>query len=176
MPSRWDTFVPKGSDTAPITGAVRFDPNDPFESRAGPFWYTAPDMSTTDVSNGLHNSTSLSRAFWLRVQERHCNSISIVHGGLLMTLADLTMADAARDGNGDWVTVSFDSQFVDSAKLGDLLHSTAVCTRRTGRMAFVRGVITSVGSAEGGSEQESRQIFTFSGVFSRVGGTKPARL
>ena len=126
-----------------------------------------------------HDGTLAPKTFWLRVQERHCNSSIIVHGGLLMTLVDMTMVDAARDGNGDWVTISFDSHFVSSAQLGDLLHSTAVCTRRTGRTAFVRGAITKVTyprSAKDESGQDGTEVITFSGVFSRVGGTKPARL
>jgi acyl-coenzyme A thioesterase PaaI-like protein len=166
--------VPGGSDTPPVEGAVRFDLNDPFEVRAGPFWYTTCSTVLCDETNVARSNT-----FWLRVQERHCNSSSIVHGGLLMTLADMTMADAARDGNGDWVTISFDSHFVTSAQLGDLLQSTAVCTRRTGRTAFVRGTIahvTSPRSAEDGSGQDDTEVFTFSGVFSRVGGRRPARL
>jgi acyl-coenzyme A thioesterase PaaI-like protein len=166
MTIRWNMLVPEGSDTPPVEGAERFDPNDPFEVRAGPFWITVPDDTTV----------ACSRTFWLRVQERHCNSSSIAHGGLLMTLADMTMADAARDGNGDWVTISFDSHFVTSGHLGDLLESTAVCTRRTGRTAFVRGEITSRRSAEDERGQSKTEVLTFSGVFGRVGGTKPARL
>ena len=39
-----------------------------------------------------------------------------------MTLADCTMADAARDGNGGMVTISFSSEFITSAQLGELLE------------------------------------------------------
>ena len=162
--------MPEGSDIPPVAEAVRFDLNDPFEVRAGPFWYTAA-LEKTAGDTALR-----SREFWLRVQERHCNTSSIVHGGLLMTMADLTMADAARDGNGDWVTISFDSHFVASAQLGDLLHSIAVCTRRTSRTAFVRGVVSSRSEDASDQTTTSKEIFTFSGVFSRVGGTTPSRL
>ena len=43
-----------------------------------------------------------------------------------------------------------------------------------GRTAFVRGVITATaGDEEDREDREDREIFTYSGVFSRVGGTKP---
>ena len=119
MSSQWDTRVPAGADDPPVAGASRFDLNDPFEVRAGPFWSTTPPPGQ---SNTFDDENASSNTFWVRVQQHHCNSSKIVHGGLLMTLADLTMADAARDGNGGWVTVSFNSQFVLSAELGDLLE------------------------------------------------------
>jgi len=133
MPSKWDTLIPEGSDDPPVPNATRFDDNDPFEVRAGPFWSTPSSGSASEAdANSFGDPLARSDTFWLRVQERHCNSANIVHGGLLMTVADLTMADAARDGNGGWVTISFSSEFVSSALLGDLLESNAWCTRRTG--------------------------------------------
>ena len=86
-----------------------------------------------------------------------------------MLMADLTMANAASDGNGSFVTISFASEFCGAAIAGELLRSDAVCVRRTGRTAFVRGTIRAEGEGESGG---GREVFTYSGVFTRVGGSK----
>ena len=43
-----------------------------------------------------------------------------------MLMADLTMANAASDGNGSFVTISFFSEFCGAATPSDLLRSNAV--------------------------------------------------
>ena len=44
-------------------------------------------------------------------------------------------SDAARDGNGGMVTISFSSEFLASANLGDLLEANGWCTKRGGECA-----------------------------------------
>lgn len=127
MPSKWDTLVPEGADDRPVAGATRFDPSDPYENRAGPFWSTPvaaaarPDAETegeqpgegTKVQNGWGDPTPASNTFWLRVQERHCNSGDIVHGGLLMTLADCAMAYFTPNGRFLWSLLPQTGRFGD---------------------------------------------------------------
>ena len=58
--------------TPPLPGYTIYDPVDPFENGAGPFWYSQTDGAPPN--------------FAVRVTAQHCNSHGIVHGGLMMTM------------------------------------------------------------------------------------------
>ena len=113
----------------PLPGYTIYDPVDPFENRAGPFfWARLPD--------GGHH-------FVLRAEARHCNSHGIVHGGLMMTMIDLTLVIAAKEAPDEQlVTVSLNSEFIASARQGDLIEARGELVRRTRSLAFVRGQVT----------------------------------
>jgi uncharacterized protein (TIGR00369 family) len=113
----------------PIPGYVIHDPVDPFENRAGPFfWARLPD--------GTHS-------FAMTAAERHCNSQGLVHGGLLMTMIDLTLVITAKSAPDEQlVTVSLNSEFMSSAREGDLIEARGELLRRTRSLAFVRGRIS----------------------------------
>lgn len=118
-----------GRTSPPIRGYSVYDPVDPFENRAGPFFWA-------ELSGGRQH-------FVLEAEERHCNSHGIVHGGLLMTMIDLTLVITAKSAPGEQlVTVSLNSEFMASARQGDLIEATGELLRRTRSLAFVRGVIT----------------------------------
>ena len=113
---------------APLEGFVVYDPVDPFENHAGPFYWRHTD--------DIHH-------FAVKAQERHCNSHGIVHGGLMMTLIDLAMVIAAKSVPGEQlVTVSLNSQFVSAGQVGDIIEAHGVLIRRTRSLAFVTGVVT----------------------------------
>lgn len=134
------------SSAAPLPGYVLYDPVDPFENQAGPFYWAARD-------DGGHH-------FVLRAEARHCNSHGVVHGGLFMTMADLAMAATSKAEPDDaYVTVSFNCEFVAGGRLGDLIETETELVRRTRSMAFVRGRIYS----------NSTTLFVFSGVMKHIG-------
>ena len=94
----------------PIEGYTIYDPIDPFENNAGPFYWRL-------LNDGSHH-------FVLRTEERHANAHGLIHGGLMMTMADLTMAVTAKGDPDDvYVTVSFNSEFVASGHAGDLVEA-----------------------------------------------------
>ncbi len=111
---------------APLDGYAIYDPADPYENLAGPFhWRQRKD--------GAHH-------FVLKAHARHCNRFNIVHGGLMMTMIDLTMVVAAKKNPEEMlVTVSLNTEFVDSGREGDLIEGIGELVRRTGSLAFVRG-------------------------------------
>ena len=136
----------KSTPPPPIEGYTIYDPIDPFENDAGPFYWRL-------LNDGSHH-------FVLRTEERHANAHGLIHGGLMMTMADLTMAVTAKGDPDDvYVTVSFNSEFVAPGHAGDLVEARGELVRRTGSMAFVRGNIH-VGE---------RTLFVCSGVMKRVG-------
>ena len=77
----------------------------------------------------------------------HLNSFGVVHGGVTMTLLDVTMAHAARSVQTDMgcVTIEMKTSFMQAAR-GPLLARARVL-HRSATMAFVEA---SVFDAEGG--------------------------
>lgn len=80
-------------------------------------------------------------------ENRHMNGSGAVHGGMLMTFADVSMSRTARivfDGTG-CNTVSLSCDFVSPGQLGSLIESRVRVTRRTRTMAFISAEIVSGG-------------------------------
>jgi uncharacterized protein (TIGR00369 family) len=79
-----------------------------------------------------------------RVAAHHCNLRGVVHGGMLMTFADLALGQAAWDAtdNASVVTLNMQVQFMAPAREGDLVEVRPEITRRTGGMVFARGDFT----------------------------------
>lgn len=104
------------------------DPSDPHETVAGPF-YQRKDGPIGEV--------------FLVAEEKHCNSGGIIHGGLLMTMADLALCAACRDGlEGErTITVSLNAEFLAGGKVGDFIAAKAELTRRGSSMAFARCIV-----------------------------------
>ena len=127
---------------------------DPAEDHIGPFFVRAADGATDVAVTSAMRATAL-----------HCNSMGVVHGGVLMTFADFTMSEAALHGGepGEHcLTVSFDAQFVASARDGELLQGEAQIIRKSRTLTFVRGLIHT---------QRDRirvELLAFSGVGKRV--------
>lgn len=102
---------------------------DAAEDHIGPFFYRRSDDVTIDTA--------------FRLQPHNCNSHGSVHGGVLMTFIDYTLCVAAVGGGEDEgvLTISCNTEFVDGAVDGTLLHGSAEVIRRTGSLVFIRGVI-----------------------------------
>ena len=101
--------------------------------------------------------------FGPRVGPNHCNPVGICHGAWLSTLADLLLPLTARltiDDLNDrfFLTVNLSLDFLDQALLGSWLEGRANVLRRTKRMVFVQGLLTTGGGA----------VLRASGVF-RIG-------
>ncbi len=117
------------SPVAMPQGYEVYDPIDPFENNAGPFYYN------TDTSDGLE--------FAILAEKRHCNTHGIVHGGLMMTMADLAICVTARQGTDDdyVLTVSLNSDFVNGGNVGDMIKARADVIRRAGTLTFVNAKV-----------------------------------
>ena len=126
----------------------------PFNEMVGPFYER---RRGTEVSLGL------------RIEERHCNSRDICHGGLLATLADLALGYSAlaagrtAGGPGDdkrsFVTVSLSLDFAGSAKAGDWVESEVEVQKTGARLAFANGYLV----ANGVRIVRANAIFALSG-------------
>ena len=91
----------------------RPQPN-PFNELVGPFYSRRQDDV---ISLGL------------RIEERHCNSRGICHGGLLATLADVALgyacvvAGGPRGQSGSFVTTNLSIDYLAPAHVGDWVQS-----------------------------------------------------
>jgi acyl-coenzyme A thioesterase PaaI-like protein len=89
-------------------------------------------------------------------EERHCNNhLGTVHGGVLMTFADIGLGVAVVDALGGpyCATAQLQIQFVATAPTGAFIICRPEIVRRTSQLFFMRGLITvddrTVASADG---------------------------
>lgn len=115
--------------TLPPPGYTQTGLVDPFEIHVGPI-FERDDNGT--------------RRFLLIADERHVNGRGVVHGGMLMTFADLALGQAVWDATDKAavVTIGMQSQFLKSARAGDRIEVTPELVRRTRSLVFMRGDFT----------------------------------
>jgi uncharacterized protein (TIGR00369 family) len=111
------------SDNVP-TGFRLFDLAMGFLEHVGPlYWRSDPD----DFALGF------------RVTERHINPANIVHGGMLVTVADMTLALGVRaieDVDAFLPTINLNCDFLAPARLGDWVEGRIVHSKATRGTAF----------------------------------------
>jgi acyl-coenzyme A thioesterase PaaI-like protein len=97
-----------------------------FNLHAGPFYRVA------------HDADGMGGRYAFVVLPKHLNSGGNIHGGLLMTFADVAMSRTARAAVGaeSCNTVSLTADFVGPGKLGDLVEAAVRVTRRTRTLVF----------------------------------------
>jgi uncharacterized protein (TIGR00369 family) len=97
----------------------------PAEDHIGPFYYKKTDAGLRLGFNAApHN----------------CNGIGTVHGGVLMAFADYVVTMLALSGvKENCTTISFSSDFIAAARLGDWVEGEGEVVKRTGSMTFVHG-------------------------------------
>ena len=123
---------------------------DPFEERAGPFY-------DRELEDG-----SFVSAF--RAEERHMNGAGFMHGGCLMTFADSAIFTIARKAMGDsrGVTLHLTGDFLDPARVGQLIEARGEVVRAGGKTVFVQGIVTADG----------QPVLRFDGIIRKVSGTR----
>jgi len=91
-----------------------------------------------------------------RAEQKHMNAGDRMHGGCLMTFADIALFQTAyQEMEGSLgVTVQLDSTFIDGAYVGDLVEAMGEVIRAGKSLIFVRGQINA----------GERVLMTFSGV------------
>lgn len=113
-----------------------------FDDLVGPYWV---------LDEGEESTTGLF------VEERHCNHQGTIHGGVVMTFADIGLgmgvAALLKEDRHNCVTASLQTQFISAARIGEFISCKPEVIRRTRQLVFVRGLITIgekvIASAEG---------------------------
>ena len=120
--------------------------SDPFELLSGPFYCRrTPD--------GRHVCA-------FRAEQKHMNGGGVMHGGCLMTFADYALfciADEELQGTGS-VTASMNCEFIDAARIGDLVEASGEVVRAGRSLVFIRGMVTTSG----------KPLLNFSAIVKRV--------
>ena len=85
----------------------------------------------------FHNADGTQAFYALK---RHCNSIGLIHGGMLAAFLDGVLASAAaRGGGGTPITVHLSIDFLDMGRAGEWVMGEASLTRAASDLAFVEG-------------------------------------
>ncbi|MFC4295322.1 PaaI family thioesterase [Novosphingobium tardum] len=121
--------------------------SDAFEQRAGPFYERVDPDGTARCA--------------FRAGREHMNGGGFMHGGCLLTFADSAIFTFAREAMNDHhgVTVNLSGDFLDSARVGELIEATGEVTRGGHKTIFVRGLATADG----------RPILSFTGIIKKMG-------
>ena len=93
-------------------------------------------------------------------EEHHLNLAQLVHGGALLTLADMSLFDICFRELGMFhgLTVTLNSEFVGAGKPGVFTMATGEITKVGGSLIFARGLITAEGTT----------LMSFSGTLKRL--------
>lgn len=94
-------------------------------------------------------------------EPRHANLGGIVHGGALLTLADMALFDACFRTHGRFraVTVTLNSEFLDAGRVGEFIEASGELVGGGKTLMFVRGLVTA----------GDRRLLSFSGTVKRLG-------
>jgi len=120
---------------------------DAFEDVAGPFYMKF------DVSGRGRGA--------FRAEPRHMNGGGFMHGGCLLTFADSAIFAIARPelAGHHAVTMNLAGDFLDSARVGELIEASGEVTRGGGKTIFVRGLATADG----------RPVLSFTAIIRKLG-------
>ena len=123
-----------------IAAGWRCNPGRGFNLAAGPFWVRGEGG---ELEIGL------------LVEERHTNNAGRLHGGALMSFADISLGYGAAQalGHKHCVTAQMNLQFVSGARVGEFIACRPQLVRRSSQLVFVRGLILAadrtIASADG---------------------------
>lgn len=113
----------------PLPGFVPTHLIDPFEIYVGPVF---------------ENGAVGAKTYVMRADSRHMNRRGVMHGGMFMTLADLTLGQAVWDATDKAavVTLNMQTHFLKPAVEGDIIQVVPELVRRTRALVFMRGDFT----------------------------------
>lgn len=119
---------------------------DTFSGHAGPFYFR-------DVKGKIPGVGFVSKPV-------HTNFHGNLHGGVMMTLADMSLFNICFHAVGLFrgVTLSTTLDFIAAGKVGDFIEATGEMTKSTGAVLFARGLITANGAT----------LVSFSGSLKRL--------
>ena len=112
------------------------------------------------IGDGYHKRDeegNLIMAFWIK--KENCNSADVAHGGMLMSIADYSLASASMPSRDKYVaTISFRSEFIAPAKIHSLAEVRTLVTKTTKSLVFGEGKIFCAGEI----------VFSFSGIVKKI--------
>ncbi|MEO8926652.1 MAG: PaaI family thioesterase [Caulobacteraceae bacterium] len=120
--------------------------NDPYELLSGPFY--------------CRGNPGGKRTCAFRAEQKHMNNSGAMHGGAMLTFADYALfciGAEAIEGSGS-VTASLNAEFIDAARLGEIVEASGEVIRAGRSLVFLRGMISAAG----------RPLMSFSAIVKKV--------
>ena len=120
--------------------------SDPYELLCGPFYYRQGEGGAAVCA--------------FRAEAKHMNNSGAVHGGCLLTFADYALfciGAEALTGSGS-VTASLNAEFIDAARVGEVIEATGEVIRAGASLVFIRGMVSTAG----------RPLMSFSAIVKKV--------
>lgn len=116
-----------------------------FSGRAGPYYFREEGPRT---GVGFFS------------EPHHANLGGVIHGGALMTLADMALWDICRREVGVFkgVTVTMNAEFLGPGPIGEFIEASGEMLRSGRRLMFARGLVTASGAP----------VMSFSGTLKRL--------
>lgn len=101
----------------------------------------------------------------LRIEDRHTNLGGVVHGGVLMSFADVVLGTVSyRHAGRPGASIRMVSDFVAPARVGDWLEGRGAVTKATRSIVFAAGELT----------VDGRTILTMAGTYKLLGEPRDA--
>ena len=118
---------------------------DTFSAHAGPFYFRERGAQP---GVGFYS------------EPRHANLGGVVHGGMLMTLADMSMFDICFRQTEEFkaVTVTMNAEFLKPAPIGAFIEAAGEVVRAGRSLSFVRGLVVT----------GETPLLSFSGTLKRI--------
>lgn len=93
-------------------------------------------------------------------EAHHANMGGVLHGGALLTLADMALWDICKREIGFFrgVTVTLNAEFVGAGPIGGFVEATGELVKSGRKLMFARGIISADGAA----------LMSFSGTLKRM--------
>ena len=137
----------------PFAGWTRWFGQRPnrFSDLIGPHYFRRDDTGNVECA--------------MLAEEKHLNGLGYLHGGFLMAFIDQVMFTIARpqlSATVGAVTLSCDTHFLGSGVAGQTIHGSGEILRETGKLLFIRGLLT----------QDGQSVCAFTGTLRKV--TRPA--
>ncbi|GJL95009.1 MAG: thioesterase [Hyphococcus sp.] len=138
-----DNFL-KASKPAPEGWVLQSHPQT-FSAHAGPFYFREEGA---EPGVGFYS------------EPHHGNLGQMVHGGALMTLADMALFDAAFREEGQFaaVTVTMNAEFLYPGPIGEFIQARGEVVKAGKGMIFVRGLVS----------VKDKKLLAFSGSLKRL--------
>lgn len=134
----------KPTPTAP-EGWVLQSHSETFSGRAGPYYFRRKGAPP---------------GVGFFAEPHHANLGGIVHGGALLTLADMALWDICQREEGlfNGVTVTLNAEFVGAGPVGVFIEATGDMVKAGRKLMFARGLVTANGET----------LMSFSGTLKRL--------
>jgi len=122
------------NDKPAVSEAAAFDP-----ARAG--WEMVRVVGFSELTGPLWKREDDGRLrFGFVVEQKHLNYAGNLHGGMLMSFADLAMGMTAwrATGGKPHATIELNIQFVESVRLGEFVEAQCEVVRATRSVVFMQ--------------------------------------